>query len=512
MSKQAILSVVVCVFLGVVLCLGACASSAGDGAASDSGGDARQREPADVTERDVATDDATLDATLDTPEAADSDTVDDLDRDDVDTIEDDLAEPDTIPTDTTADPDAGDAADSDDASDQSEDIADTGDATVDEEPVDLGPPVTPPAGSYQYGDLALGGFNYGQAVAFHPTGDYALVLEATNDVHIIQAPDDGGVWSIDTPIAHRITIDPPGSASMYWSGLAFDPKGGVAVLVGSERDTDSDKGVIYLWDDDTWRSEGIDGTPLTLLEGVPAADFYSAVEFPWDGGDPVVLSWNEQSGGRAAMALRELDPVEGTLTFITSGSTDAPCTDLAFVDNRRGVPGILAACDVSQVFYTETGGVPELTLDYDTTIHNSPSVAAYPGGSYAVILYNGGNARMYRFWGETTLDTDLSVSLIDAHGIEFQADGRRALIYGGLVSGSGGMKEYRHDLWERDEITDVSIPGFDAPPYSVDNNFDFVDAAWRPDCDGGLVVGGVWSSGQGRAVTFEVEGGVDCWE
>ena len=69
--------------------------------------------------------------------------------------------------------------------------------------------------------------------------------------------------------------------------------------------------------------------------------------------------------------------------------------------------------------------------------------------------------------------------------------------------------EYRHDLWTVAAITDVSIPGFGAAPYNADSNTNLNDSAFRPGCDGGLVVGGRtdFSGSTGMLIEFAIEGG-----
>jgi hypothetical protein len=72
--------------------------------------------------------------------------------------------------------------------------------------------------------------------------------------------------------------------------------------------------------------------------------------------------------------------------------------------------------------------------------------------------------------------------------------------------------EYRHDLFSCPpgacQITDVSIPNFAAPPILGTSSDLLVAAAWRPGCDGGLIIGGSFT----RALLFEFAriGGVSC--
>ncbi|HEY4121678.1 MAG TPA: hypothetical protein VGM56_27620 [Byssovorax sp.] len=61
-------------------------------------------------------------------------------------------------------------------------------------------------------------------------------------------------------------------------------------------------------------------------------------------------------------------------------------------------------------------------------------------------------------------------------------------------------------------MTDVSIPNFGFPPYNAITGVELNDAAWRPGCDGGLVVGGSnsFSAQTAYVVRFQVDNGVAC--
>jgi hypothetical protein len=96
--------------------------------------------------------------------------------------------------------------------------------------------------------------------------------------------------------------------------------------------------------------------------------------------------------------------------------------------------------------------------------------------------------------------------------VSFSSDGRLALITGRAVGTMlrGSVYEYRHDLWSASEITDVSIEGFAAPPYSATTNTYLNDSAFRPGCEGGLIVGGQTSPSTGMVIEFQRASGVDC--
>ena len=61
-------------------------------------------------------------------------------------------------------------------------------------------------------------------------------------------------------------------------------------------------------------------------------------------------------------------------------------------------------------------------------------------------------------------------------------------------------------------LTEVSIPGFDQAPYNADGNHMLRDAAWRPGCDGGVIVGGYtnFNTDLGHIIHFQVVNGRAC--
>lgn len=75
-----------------------------------------------------------------------------------------------------------------------------------------------------------------------------------------------------------------------------------------------------------------------------------------------------------------------------------------------------------------------------------------------------------------------------------------------------GDDEFRHDRMQQADFVDVSIPNFTSPPYNADAQVHLNDAAWRPGCEGGLIVGGsnTFGSTKGYVVRFTVDNGVAC--
>lgn len=461
---------------------------------SDSGQDTD-----DASSTDASPDDTTLEDAF----------VEDMHQD-ADAIPDSMEDSAATDLDIAADPELSDSthADSDTHSADSDGAETTDSEVVEDVEVDTGPPPTPAAGTFAYRKASIGGLDEAVAVAFHPDGSYAIVLDRTDLVH---------VWVYDTAVI--LDPSPSGRASLRWHDVVFNPEGTTAYLLGSEIDGDSTVGVIYEFDDVAWRArEGDDETGiLTERTGLPAVQVYSSMVFPWDKTNPAVLSYNDQGGGNYSVFLREFDPEEGTLTLLHPGvgGQRGPCTDVVFAKDENGRQGVLMACNTELPFFYDDFGVP--TWDRDaggSRVTNVGGIAAYPGGEYALAASTASGARLYRFQRHEILDPSPDWSNRRSRGIEFQQNGSRAIIYGKYmdVTGPGEIGtvfEYRHDLFERDEITEQHIINFGSAPYIAENGFAFHDASWKAGCDGGLLVGG--DGDRGLAILFEVEGAESCW-
>src|SRR5690606_19495470 len=100
------------------------------------------------------------------------------------------------------------------------------------------------------------------------------------------------------------------------------------------------------------------------------------------------------------------------------------------------------------------------------------------------------------------------------YDVSLSPDGRVGLIVGRAVGSPprGSVFEYRHDLWSASEITDVSIEGFSLAPYLATSNTYLNDSAFRPGCDGGLIVGGRsdFSTSVGLLIEHQRTDGVRC--
>lgn len=451
---------------------------------------------ADAPEETDALEDAEADVTL--PMDADDEDV---------TVEEDAVE-DVALTDTPLEPqdvleDVLDDAGVDDAG-----VDDAGMADAPEQ--DAGPPPTPQRGIYEYTRVPIGGMREAVRVAFHPDGQYAIILNNTNIVHVLD-------W--ETQEATRFDLTPPDADRVVWFDLAFDPSGEFALLVGAEEDGDASEGVIYRFDDDAWRSLNNQEVIFSVYEQRSAHPLV-AVEYPWEGGDPIFL---ERRSSPNVATLRGFNPIAGQWNgFATSETSDAACDDFAFANNEFGEPGMLVVCGQSGtevLYYTEIGDIGEWRRNPgNNNLGNVSRVAAYPGGDYALIVSWSGRS-VYRFeLGQLNDYSDAPrYSRLGIWSPAFQPNGRRALIVGraGISPSRGTTIEYRHDLYDcvntdNDcDLTEVSIPNFDAPPWNADRNERLNEAAFHPGCDGGLLVGGYsnFNGSSGLVARFQIVGG-----
>ncbi len=457
--------------------------------------------PADAAAPDP--DAAAPDPDAEVPDAArpDADLIPDKDAQPVDAARPDAAAPD--PDAAAPDPDA--AAPDPDAAAPDPDAALEPDAFV--------PPPTPPVGVYTYERLPIGGLTEARAVAFHPDGSYAVVLARTDVVHVID-------WA--TNEARRYDLRPAGGA-LYWEDLVFDAAGERAILVGWQDVRGARTGVVHHLDDAAYRN----GQDLPVAE-VLQVDGHelAAIARPFEpAGRPVILSRSNRNG---VATLREYDPdlpgFDGLVAARASGGVG--CQDVAFAHDAFGNPSLVVVCGINGavvLHYSEIDGFGEWAVNPgNNNLGNMARVASHPLGDYALIVSWSGR-RILRF------ETGLLGRTQDAPhfatreiwGVTFQQEGQRALIYGGAAQIfddpiDGTVFEYRHPLYHCDaldcDITPVHIPNFGAAPYNASANANLNDAAFRPGCDGGLIVGGESNiqGSRGQIIRFQIENGRDC--
>lgn len=366
--------------------------------------------------------------------------------------------------------------------------------------------------TYTYTRIAVGGLGDAHAVAFHPDGSYAIVLERSNGAHVYDWAS-GTATRFDLRVAGRaVTLD----------DLVFSADGTTAWIVGWERVGTTDTGVIITLSDAAYRrGDGL--ASFTRTSTTTPGERITGIEIPRapsggpsggpGGGHPIVLS---QSGTSPYIArLRELDPATSAFSgLFVAQSTSAGCDDLAFADNEFGTWGIVLACGTNGAdiyLYTEVAGVGEWRRA-PGSYGNVSRTDSHPSADYALIV-NWSSRYLHRHESGALRATSGSPSLFDGiFDVSFSPDGRLALVTGRARGASlrGTIYEYRHDLWTTAEVTDVSIEGFGVAPYLGTSSTYLNDSAFRPGCDGGLVVGGTTSSSTGMVIEFQRTDGVRC--
>jgi hypothetical protein len=226
-------------------------------------------------------------------------------------------------------------------------------------------------------------------------------------------------------------------------------------------------------------------------------------------GEIWTLSRRELGGGYSA-TIRRYDDSLGTHTFVASTPVSAGCQDLAIADDGLGGSGLTIACGVNGAavgVYDSTG-----SFAFGLNPGNTARVAHHPQHDYALaISWSGG--RLTRFEGGlwTTGPAAPTVGT-SAWNIAFSDDGARALITGQYSGTAAAIIEYRHDLYNTAELTDVSILNFNLGPWLGVSGVNLHEAAFRPGCDGGFIVGGCTTAGcaRGYLIGFEVTNGRPC--
>ncbi|MFN3202419.1 MAG: hypothetical protein ACE366_28730 [Bradymonadia bacterium] len=372
---------------------------------------------------------------------------------------------------------------------------------------------TPPPGAYVYDRLPVGGLDELHQIAFHPQGEYAITLERNDRLFVVD-------WATGqaTPVAL--------GGGLRLRDVNFTRDGRGALIVGAVDDAPA--GVVFWFDHLLWQA----GLPAVSEVGRLPGITFEAVEMPpWaddNWAHPVILGRGGNSGARTAF-LWSFDPFggpEGLGEFVGQAPAQfsgTGCDDIAFAPDEFGGTGVFVACGengAETLFYAVIGGVGEWRVNPgNNNLGNTSRVARWPGGDYALVVSWSGRA-VYRFeGGQLNAYGDAPrFSRQGIYGVAFQPNGRRALILGrsGVNPLRGTVIEYRHDLYRCDalvcEMIDVSVPGWEDPPYNADSNTYLYDAAFRPGCDGGFVVGGQtsWQGSTGYLIRFTIAGGDAC--
>ncbi|APR84820.1 Hypothetical protein A7982_10169 [Minicystis rosea] len=344
-------------------------------------------------------------------------------------------------------------------------------------------------GLYTYNAVPASGLLNPPSAAWHPDGSHALVLNYSDTVHRYD------------PVTKSLTQVASVGASVIWRAIAFTPDGDKAVLLGNV--ASPVEGRIYLWD-------GANATLTQMTTETFAGGSYESIAWSPDGSKARLLAQKPNSGTYLAY-LWAFDPNTGR-SDVKAKATSAGCQDLAWATDGFDMPAVPVTCGLNGVtlFYLDTSGN---FVDYTNNAGNTSRISARPQGDYALAIgWSGQRVYRYQQGGWSTAFGNPTFPGIFQVG--FSTDGNRALILGGYGGNPAVARayEFRHDLFSQTAITDVSIPNFSLPPYNASSQSSLNDVAWRPGCDGGIIVGGAntVTSKQAFVIRFSVDNGVAC--
>ena len=355
---------------------------------------------------------------------------------------------------------------------------------------DSGPTAVSP-GFYTYKAVPAYGLVSPPSAAWHPTGAYALVLSYSDKVFRFDAK------------TKALTQAASVGTKIYWRAVTFTPKGDKAVLLG--RHTSNNEGRIYIYDH----------AKKTLTEMTTerlAGSTYEALAYSPDGKTARLLA-SKSSGSSHWAYVWTFDAAKGrNVSGVKVTFTSAGCQDLAWATDAFSKATVAVACGVNGVtlMHLDGGGA---WVKHTKNAGNTSRIAGRPQGDYALAVCWSCSGKVYTF-EQGAWSTDFySPKCAGAYQVAFSTTGTRALVLGGYGSpGVGRVYEYRHKLKNQTDFTDVSIPNFDKPPYNAASGVSLHDAAWRPGCDGGLIVGGCssYSCKKAYVVEFQVSNGKKC--
>jgi WD40 repeat protein len=298
------------------------------------------------------------------------------------------------------------------------------------------------------------------------------------------------------PAAKSLNEVASAGSTVSWRSVTFTPDGTKAVLLGNVNPP-AEEGRIYLWDSAT---STLSEMPSTAQPQIT----YEALAWSPDKSTARLLG-AKKNGSTWLAYLWNFDPSTG-LSNLKANATSAMCQGLAWATDSFDRPAVAVTCGGNGVtlFHVDFDGQ---VVKYLGNAGNTSHISGRPQGDYALAVGWSGQ-RVYRFQ-QGGWDTDFeNPTLPGIYQVQFSTDGRRALLLGGF----GKIYEFRHDLMEKVDFIDASIPNFASPPYNAESQVALNDAAWRPGCEGGLLVGGAntYSIQKGYVIRFSIQNGVAC--
>lgn len=350
---------------------------------------------------------------------------------------------------------------------------DSGNGPRDTGPVDTGLATPVAVGVYDFTAIRPDALLSPVAVAWHPSGAYALIVTAQSSV-----------WRFDAS-AQAVSLVTMTSNDVAWRGLDFAPDGASALLVATTTSgsgsTATRRGRLFVW-----QHAGQSLSEITAAAATGGG--FESVRFDPSGARAAVLFQ-----GTSSTVIRFVDargaPAGNPIGRGMAGSTG--CNDVEWTLDGFGDPALAVVCgqntgEIAQV--TNLSGTPSFVTapsGGQGNVGNTIRVARRLDGALALAVSASSN-KLYRYqsgqW-ETGFESPFSRA---AFGVTFSDDGNRALLFGGY----GYLSEFRYNLYSSSAITAFQI-GLGAPPFNQPSQSSIADVAFRPRCDEGLVVGGV---------------------
>jgi len=330
------------------------------------------------------------------------------------------------------------------------------------------------------------------AVAWHPNGDYALILNYEDTIYKYIASSNA-VESVSTQ-----------GTAVRWINITFTPDGETAIILAYH--STNEEGRIYLWDSD---SETLSEFESQRFSG----GRYENIEFSPTGTEAKLLGTKPNSGGAYIAYLWDFSVSDGK-SNLSATATSARCEDLDWASDSFDLSTVAITCGHGGVDLYHINGAG-MWVRHNMNAGNTSYISARPQGDYALAVTDSSH-KLYHF-AQGAWDTDFySPALSGSLNVEFSSSGSRALIIGGYDSSTDSAQifEYRHDLYTSDDIFPVFLSNFDSPPYSANSQVHLNDVAWRPGCDEGIIVGGAntFSITRGYVIRFQVINGLPCVE
>ena len=341
-------------------------------------------------------------------------------------------------------------------------------------------------GVYSYTAVPAFGLVNPPAVAHHPDGGHALVLDWADKVYRYSA---GALTQVASA-----------GSGVSWRDVVYVDKD-KAVLLG--RHGSLNEGRIYVWDEKT--AKLTEQTADKFAGGT-----YETIDIAANGTGKLLGSKKSSGAGYLAY-LWDFTVLSGR-SNVKAKPTSAGCQDLAWATDAFNGTAVAVVCGLNgaTLFHLDSGGFFQ---DYTGNSGNVSRISSRPQRDYA-LLVGSSSSKVYRYQQGLWTTGFNSPQLNGIFGVEFSSDGSRALLFGRALGSplTGRVFEFRHDLMTQSDFTDVSIPNFALPPYNATSNVYLNDVSWQPGCDGGLIVGGMntLSTKKGYVIRFSVINGNSC--